>query len=170
MNHVLRYARLSTPLGTLFAAATTKGLRALRFCEGAQVQGIVKDLRKQFPKEELVEDAESLRPLLEQVQDVLAGRRPGSDVPLDLVGTDFQKHVWQKLAKVPWGKTLSYSELAKKVGRPNAIRAVASCCARNPIVFVVPCHRILHKSGGLGGYYFGLDMKRDLLEREKTVC
>jgi AraC family transcriptional regulator of adaptative response/methylated-DNA-[protein]-cysteine methyltransferase len=164
---VLRYARLNTPLGTLLAAATSKGLRTLRFCEGGQFDGAVKELRKENLDAELVHDEAALRSLLEQIGDVLAGRLAGDKVPLDLVGTAFQKRVWQTLAKVPWGKTLSYTELAQKAGRPHAVRAVASCCARNPIVFVVPCHRILAKGGGLGGYYWGLQMKRELLEREK---
>src|SRR5690349_4102079 len=98
MEPILRYARRSTPLGTLLAVASPNGLRALRFCEGAQLEQNLKELRRQSPKEALVEDADSLRPLLDQVQEVLAGRLPGDKVPLDPVGTPFQKRVWKTLA------------------------------------------------------------------------
>ena len=108
-----------------------------------------------------------LQPLLAKVTRVLAGRLPAERIPLDPAGTPFQKRVWRKMLEVPWGQTLSYSDLARKVGKPRAVRAVASACARNPIACIVPCHRILRKGGGLGGYYWGLEKKRELLEREK---
>jgi AraC family transcriptional regulator of adaptative response/methylated-DNA-[protein]-cysteine methyltransferase len=165
---VVRYAYLSSSLGNLLAAFTGKGLCALRLCETDQIANILNDLRQQHPQAEIVEDAPTLQPRLAEVKDVIEGHVPATAIALDLVGTPFQKKVWQTLAKVPWGKTLSYSELARKAGNPLAIRAVASACARNPIAFVVPCHRILRKGGGLGGYYWGLEMKQSLLEREKT--
>ena len=92
---------------------------------------------------------------------------PAASLPLDLIGTDFQKRVWRELLKVPWGRTLTYSELARKIGEPTAVRAVASACARNPVAMIVPCHRILCKDGSLGGYYWGLPKKKRLLERER---
>ena len=163
----LRFAYLSTSLGTMLATATAKGLCALRFCHESQRSEDLAELKKQFPRTELKEDPDTLRFLLAQVEKVLEGRLPAARVPLDLAGTPFQKRVWQKLLEVPWGQTLSYSDLARQVGKPRAVRAVASACARNPIVFIIPCHRILRKGGGLGGYYWGLQMKQELLDREK---
>lgn len=166
-NAAVRYALWRTSLGDLFAAVTDRGLCALRLCEKREMSGILDELRRQHPHAELAEDADKLRDWQARVEDVLNGQAPADALPLDLVGTTFQKHVWQTLVKVPWGKTLSYTDLARKAGKPRAIRAVASACARNPIAFVIPCHRILSKNGGLGGYYWGLQMKRDLLEREQ---
>ena len=163
---VLRYARLETASGTMLAAATPAGLFALRFCARGKGTRIPADLRRQHPRVRWLEDPESMRPLLAQVAEVMAGRLPADRVPLDLAGTAFQKRVWLKLLQVPWGKTVSYSDLARRVGKPRAVRAVASACARNPIAGIIPCHRVLRKSGDLGGYYWGLEKKRELLARE----
>lgn len=169
MTDIIHYALWKTPLGNLFAASTDEGLCALRLCEDQrQVPEFTAEISARHGNVQMVEDAEWMRPLLRQIDDVLAGRATGDTISLDPAGTQFQKRVWKALVKVPWGKTLSYSELAKKAGNPKAIRAVASACARNPIAFVVPCHRVLHKGGGLGGYYWGLQMKQQLLERERA--
>jgi len=103
-----------------------------------------------------------------KIRQVLAGQLPASSVPLDPAGTVFQKRVWNEMVKLPWGSTISYSDLARRVGNPRAVRAVASACARNPITFIVPCHRILHKGGGVGGYYWGVEVKQRLLEMEQN--
>jgi len=168
MKHeVLHYAESQSPVGHIIAVVSHKGLAALRLVENDNPQKIVKDIAQQFPGATLVKDDRKIAPVLRQIEEVMSGRLAASRVPLDLHGTPFQKRVWKELARVPWGKTYTYSDLARKAGNPKAVRAVASCCARNPIAFVVPCHRILRKGGGLGGYYWGLDRKRELLEREK---
>lgn len=91
------------------------------------------------------------------------------DLPLDLQGSPFQLSIWQALLDLPQGQTCSYSELARRVGRPKAVRAVASACAANPVALLVPCHRVLRKDGQLGGYRWGLDMKRRLLQKEGAL-
>jgi O-6-methylguanine DNA methyltransferase len=90
------------------------------------------------------------------------------NIKLDMVGTDFQKKVWNCLCKIPSGKTLTYSELAIAVGKPKALRAVANACAANKIAILIPCHRIVPKSGGVGGYRWGAEVKRSLLELERV--
>ena len=91
------------------------------------------------------------------------------DFTLDAQGTDFQKRVWKALRAVPSGMTISYSELARQIGAPEAVRSVASACGANPIALAVPCHRVVAKDGSLGGYRWGVDRKRALLEREKRA-
>ena len=161
------YGSLSTPIGTFLVVASPKGLCALRLIEGRSMSALLDEVRRDFADADLVADDKAVGPLARKIEAVIAGRLAASAVPLDLRGTPFQKRVWQVLARVPWGETYSYSELARKVGNPKAVRAVASACARNPVTFVVPCHRIVRKGGGLGGYYWGSEMKRQLLEREK---
>ena len=166
-RNVLNYASLTTPIGTFLVVASPKGLCSLRLIEGRSEKAVLEEVRRDYPDTDLVADDKAVGPLARKIEAVIAGRLAASDVPLDLRGTPFQKRVWQELARVPWGKTYSYSELARKVGKPKAVRAVASACARNPVTFVVPCHRIVSKGGGLGGYYWGLEMKQRLLDREK---
>ena len=107
---------------------------------------------------------EFLAPRVRAVADALAGNEV--QVPLALVGTAFQKRVWDALMKIPRGQTRSYAELAASLGAPRAARAVASACAHNRVAVVVPCHRVIRGDGSLGGYRWGLDMKRGLLARE----
>jgi AraC family transcriptional regulator of adaptative response/methylated-DNA-[protein]-cysteine methyltransferase len=164
---VLNYASLSTAIGTLLVVGSAKGLRALRLVDGERLDAVLDKVREDNPHAELADDAKAIRPLLRQIEAVIGGRQAAAKVPLDMRGTSFQKRVWQALVRVPWGKTATYSELARKMGSPRAVRAVASACARNPVTFIVPCHRIVRKGGGLGGYYWGREIKRELLEREK---
>jgi O-6-methylguanine DNA methyltransferase len=97
---------------------------------------------------------------------ILAGRAPGTFPPLDLTGTDFQKSVWNALRKIPAGRTKSYGEIARAIGRPKAVRAVGGACGANPVPVLIPCHRVLAADGKIGGFSGGLDRKRDLLARE----
>jgi AraC family transcriptional regulator of adaptative response/methylated-DNA-[protein]-cysteine methyltransferase len=164
---MLNYASLTTPIGNFLVVASPKGLCSLRLIEGRSETAVLDKVRRDYPDTDLVADDKAVKPLARKIEAVIAGRLAASAVPLDMRGTPFQKRVWQELARVPWGKTYSYSELARKVGKPKAVRAVASACARNPVTFVVPCHRIVAKGGGLGGYYWGPEMKQQLLDREK---
>ena len=109
---------------------------------------------------------DAVAPILRQLRERLHGERETVDMPLDLRGSPFFLKVWQVMQKVPWGETWSYQELARRAGRPKAVRAAASACARNPICILVPCHRIISSDGSLGGYGGGLDMKRALLDSE----
>jgi AraC family transcriptional regulator of adaptative response/methylated-DNA-[protein]-cysteine methyltransferase len=163
----LHYTTMKTPIGDLLVIASDKGLCGLKLVDRS-LDTLLKDSRRSFKGASLEKDDKRLQLLTEKIQDVLAGRLDATKVPLDMRGTPFQEKVWQALARVPWGKTATYSDLARKAGAPKAIRAVASACARNPVAFVVPCHRILRKGGGLGGYYWGTEMKQKLLEREQA--
>jgi len=156
-----------TAVGRVLTAFTARGLCALRLLEGTTVAAELDDLRRKFPRAEFVEDRPAAGALAKQISAVLEGRQPASTMALDLHGTPFQKRVWQALLKVPRGTTWSYSRLAAKVGNPRAVRAVASACARNPVGLIVPCHRILRCDGSLGGYYWGVERKRALLELER---
>ena len=106
----------------------------------------------------------------EQVVAQLESPGEAIDVPLDVVGSAFQKSVWEALCQIPAGETLSYAEVAKRVGVPNGARAVGLACGSNPLAPMIPCHRVLRSDGSLGGYGFGLDRKRALLEREKRAA
>lgn len=105
----------------------------------------------------------------ERIQAALNNEALIDKLPLDLRGTTFQLAVWLELLKIPKGETLSYAQLAAKVGKPKAVRAIGSACGANPIPFLVPCHRILRSDGSLGGFAFGLTMKQQLLERENAL-
>lgn len=103
-----------------------------------------------------------------QIGEYLEGTRESFNIPLDLKGTEFQKKVWKQLQKIPFGKTISYKQLAERVGNPKASRAVGSANGKNPISIIVPCHRVIASDGSLGGYYGGCDLKTKLLEIENS--
>lgn len=167
MDQQLHYAPLTTPIGEFLVVASPKGLCSLRLIADGGLPKVLKEVRRDFPDATLLANDKAVAPLAAMIDAVIAGRLPAVKVPLDMRGTPFQQRVWKTLVRLPWGKTLTYSELAAKAGSPLAVRAVASACANNPVMFVVPCHRILRKGGGLGGFYWGLEMKRQLLERER---
>jgi AraC family transcriptional regulator of adaptative response/methylated-DNA-[protein]-cysteine methyltransferase len=166
-REVIRYGVGQTPTGRILVARTERGICALRLLDGTTPAAELVDLRRKFPAADFQEDSSAAKALIHQINAVLEGQQKASSVPLDLQGTAFQKKVWQTLLTVPRGKTWSYSQLAAKVGKPRAVRAVASACARNPVGLLVPCHRILRNDGSLGGYGGGLERKRALLEMEQ---
>jgi AraC family transcriptional regulator of adaptative response/methylated-DNA-[protein]-cysteine methyltransferase len=164
----IRWSMVDTALGKALVAATERGICAVEL--GDDAEALERCLRQEFPRARIERvDAgsdEFLAPRLQAVADRLAGLR--AEVPLDLMGTSFQKRVWDALMKIPVGETLSYSALAQQLGAPRAARAVASACAHNRIAVVVPCHRVVRGDGSLGGYRWGLPMKQNLLERERA--
>src|SRR5262249_34664769 len=117
---------------------------------------------------EIRRDDRALRPAAEQVQKLLQGSTGASQIPLDIQGTAFQQMVWTALRGIPRGETRSYAEIAKSIGKPKAVRAVASACASNPVAVVVPCHRVIQKNGSLAGYRWGVKRKAALLESEAS--
>lgn len=165
----IRWSLVDTVLGKALVAATVRGICAVELGEDAGV--LEQRLREEFPRANLQRvDAgndDFLAPRLRAVAERLSGH--DSEVPVDLVGTAFQKRVWDALMKIPVGQTCSYAELAGALGAPKAARAVASACARNRIAVVVPCHRIIRGDGSLGGYRWGLPIKQVLLERERAA-
>jgi AraC family transcriptional regulator of adaptative response/methylated-DNA-[protein]-cysteine methyltransferase len=127
------------------------------------------NLRREYP-EALIERApEALTDWASLIADSLSGTVDLSGIPLDLRATTFQRRIFEALRAIPRGETRSYAELAASVGRPTAIRAAASACARNPVALVVPCHRIVRSDGGVGGYRWGVDRKREILSAEGAV-
>lgn len=176
----IRWSIVATALGPALVAATARGVCAIEL--GDDEDALARKLRDEFPQARLSRvDAgrdEFLAPRVRAVAEALAGgharkRERGARAPaatpglaVDLIGTAFQKRVWDALMKIPSGETRSYAELAADLGAPKAARAVASACAHNRVAIVVPCHRVIRGDGSLGGYRWGLPMKRRLLERE----
>lgn len=162
----IRWSLVDTVLGLALVATTRRGVCMVELGDNADV--LESKLRDEFPKATLQRvDAgrdEFLAPRLRAVAERLAGR--AAEVPLDLVGTAFQKKVWDALMKIPAGQTLSYAGLAAQLGHPRGARAVANACGRNKVAVLVPCHRVVRGDGSLGGYRWGLPVKQRLLERE----
>lgn len=156
----IHWAVVDTSLGKMLVAATDKGVCRLSFGEGHEA------LERRFPEAELVEGGDEFEALLAQV--IAAVEAPGdfSHIPLDVKGTAFQEAVWRELRKIPLGETRTYAELAAAVGKPKAVRAAGSANGSNHVSVLIPCHRVIRTGGGLGGYAWGLGIKRKLLERE----
>lgn len=159
---VIRWAVVETTLGAMLVAATEKGVCRLSFDEGREA------LARRFPHAELVEGGEDFAALLEQV--VASVEAPGDSrhIPLDVQGTAFQEAVWQELQRIPPGETRSYAQIAAAVGSPGAVRAAGSANGANNVAVLIPCHRVVRSDGSLGGYAYGLEIKRKLLAREKS--
>ena len=164
---IIRYGLAQTRHGPVFVAATPRGVCMLQIIGPNEIPAALAEAEKLVPGCELVEDADALDGVFRQIEVVVEGGAP-APVRLDLRGTAFQRKVWAALQKVKRGATATYSELARRAGVPGSVRAVASACAQNPVSLFVPCHRIVRRDGGLGGYRWGLDRKRDLLRRERV--
>ncbi len=168
-GEAIRWSVVDTIIGAALVAATHRGICMVEL--GDDLAALEATLRREFPHALLQRvDAgrdEFLAPRLQAVAARLAGQ--AADVPVDLLGTAFQKKVWDALMKIPPGQTRSYSELAAQLGQPTASRAVASACARNRVAIVVPCHRVIRGDGSLGGYRWGLPLKQQLLQRERAA-
>lgn len=153
-----------TSLGPILVAATDKGVCRLSFNEGQE------DLRNRFPNAELVEGGKDFASLARRVVDAV--ERPGKasdDIPLDVKGTAFQERIWQELRRIPPGETRSYAQLAAAAGRPKAVRAAGSANGANNVAVLIPCHRVVRSDGSVGGYAYGPDIKRELLDRESSA-
>ena len=159
----ISYATVSCRLGCLLVGATGTGVCFVSL--GDSEEELVQALRERYPSAGLQRAVKQM-PWLKAVAGYVDGRTGALDVPVDVSGTRFQQRVWQELQRIPRGETRSYSQLARAIGKPSAVRAVAHACAVNPVAIVVPCHRIIREDGGLGGYRWGLERKRALLEQE----
>ena len=156
----IRWAVVDTYLGPMLVAATDKGVCRLSFNEGAD------DLAARFPAAELAEGGEGFSALLSEVVRAVEAPDQPHSVPLDVRGTAFQEAVWRELRRIPAGQTRSYSDIAAAVGAPRAVRACGSANGANNVAVLIPCHRVVRSDGSLGGYAYGLDIKRKLLARE----
>lgn len=154
-------------LGWMLLAATSAGICWLTF--GSKPGAMLEELRAAFPRAHLYGDQERLHSWFEKAREYLLLPREALDLPLDIQGTAFQSRVWRALLNIPLGKTESYGGVARRLGKPQAVRAVASACARNQVALLIPCHRVVASDGGLGGYRWGLRRKRDLLHRESQA-
>lgn len=161
---VINYATVASPLGRLLVAATDKGVCAVML--GDSDAALEADLLKEFPAAEIRHDEKPLRASLAAIVEHLKNKSPRLDLPLDIQATAFQRQVWEQLRAIPYGQTHSYSEVAKAIGQQKAVRAVARACATNPVALVIPCHRVIREDKSLGGYRWGLERKKKLLETE----
>ncbi len=162
----IHYALAQGYLGWVLIAATDQGL--CRIDLGDDPEALVARLRADFPRADLGEDGAGLADAEREVLALLEAPERGLSLPLDIQGTAFQRRVWAALQQIPAGSTVSYAELAARVGNPRGARAVAQACASNRLAVAVPCHRVVRGDGELGGYRWGLERKRALLEREEA--
>jgi AraC family transcriptional regulator of adaptative response/methylated-DNA-[protein]-cysteine methyltransferase len=160
----VRYAVVPCPLGRLLVAATERGV--CRVALGRTTRELTDLLRDELPEAERVRDEAGLERWIEPLVGYLGGEVPLPELPLDVQVTAFQRRVWRALRAIPEGEHLSYEEIARRIGRPTAARAVAGACAANPVALVVPCHRAVRKDGSQGGYRWGSERKRALLDLE----
>ncbi len=167
----ISYASTRTPLGLLMLGATDRGLCFVQF--GDSEAGLLEMLRSEYPQATLgAADAAMREPWEAWMQALgahLQGLRPQLALPLDLRGTAFQMKVWAYLQKIPYGELRSYTEVAEGIGQPAAVRAVASACARNRVALLIPCHRVIRGDGSMGGYKWGLERKRTLIDSERRT-
>jgi AraC family transcriptional regulator of adaptative response/methylated-DNA-[protein]-cysteine methyltransferase len=166
----IRYAIVDSPqdvLGRLLVAATSRGVCTVAL--GSSDADLTRILASEYPAASIVADAGGLARSTDAVIAHLAGREPRLDLPLDVQATAFQWQVWQALAAIPYGETRTYGEVAASIGRPQAVRAVANACARNPVALAIPCHRVVPLAGGIGGYRWGAARKKGLLDLEGRV-
>ncbi len=162
----IRYACTDSPIGRMLIAATDKGICSIQFANSEEE--LEQGLKQEFPFAVRRRGDQDLAELAAQVVHRISGVEPASTLPLDIQATAFQRRVWSHLQSIAFGKTQSYSEVAKAIRQPSAVRAVAHACATNPVAIAIPCHRVLRSNGNLGGYRWGLQRKKALLEIESS--
>ena len=161
----IRYAIVDSPLGKMLVAMSDKGVCGIAFADTAQE--LETQLNDQFSNARVVRDESALASAVEAMRDQLTEHPASFELPFEVRATAFQRRVWKALQDIPRGETRCYSDIAREIGRPDAVRAVARAIASNPLAVVVPCHRVIGKDGSLTGYRWGVDRKRTLLENEK---
>ena len=161
----IHYTIVDSPLGRLLVAATEKGICSV--CLGDDDSPLQAALQSEYPAADIGRDDADLSEEVNAILRYLRGQQPHLDLPVDVQATAFQWRVWQELRAIPYGSTRSYSEIARAIGHPKATRAVANACATNPAALVIPCHRVVREDGTSGGYRWGSERKRRLLEQEQ---
>ena len=164
------YASVAMPVGDILVAATERGIFALIIAAHAEMPSALDALRAYCPGLPLVPDADMLVAATTQLTEYLDGTRQAFDLPLDLVGTPFQRQIWDALLAIPYGDTVTYRDLACALGQPGGAQAVGGAVARNPVSIIVPCHRVLGSNGSLTGYAWGIHVKRWLIDHERRVA
>jgi AraC family transcriptional regulator of adaptative response/methylated-DNA-[protein]-cysteine methyltransferase len=163
----IKFAVGTCSLGRVLVAASDKGVCAIFF--GDETEALERDLKKQFPRARLVGGDKDFEQLAAKVIAFVENPRTGLDLPLDIRGTAFQHRVWDALRRIPVGSTASYAEIAKAIGAPKSVRAVARACGTNPVAVAIPCHRVIGSDGSLTGYRGGIERKRALLAKERKA-
>lgn len=163
-NTEIRFAAAECSLGSILVAATGKGVCAIFF--GDDPDALVRELQDRFPHAHLIGGDHEFEQLTAKIIGFVEAPGTGLDLPLDIRGTAFQHRVWQALRAIPPGQTVSYAELARRIGEPKAVRAVAGACAANKIAVAIPCHRVVRTDGSLSGYRWGVERKRILIDKE----
>ena len=161
----IRFAVGECSLGSILVAATARGVCAILM--GDDPDALARELQDRFARAALIGGDAGFERLVADVVGFIEAPRLGLDLPLDVRGTAFQQRVWQALQDIPAGKTISYTELANRIGRPKSVRAVAQACGANTLAVAIPCHRVVRNNGALAGYRWGVERKRALLERER---
>lgn len=162
----INYTITDCELGRILVARTIKGLCNVAF--GDDDAELEANLKSEYPKAEIVKDAAVLKGFVDEILTHLAGKKKRLDLPLDIQATAFQMQVWELLRKIPYGETVSYSQIAELLGDKKKVRAVAQACANNRVAVVIPCHRVVGKNGNLAGYRWGIKRKEKLLEIENA--
>jgi AraC family transcriptional regulator of adaptative response/methylated-DNA-[protein]-cysteine methyltransferase len=160
----IRFAIGQCALGAILVAHGERGVCAIAL--GDDPEALARELQDRFPKARLIGGDRDFEHLVARVVGFVEAPRIGLDLPLDVQGTAFQQRVWQALRQVPAGSTVSYAEVAERIGAPNAVRAVAQACGANALAVAIPCHRVVRRDGSLSGYRWGVERKRALLARE----
>jgi AraC family transcriptional regulator of adaptative response/methylated-DNA-[protein]-cysteine methyltransferase len=166
VNEEIKFAVGQTSLGAILVASSKKGVVSILL--GDDPDKLVHDLQDRFPKARLVGANRDYEALVARVVGFVEKPGVGLDLPLDVRGTAFQQRVWQALREIPVGETISYAEIAQRIGSPQAVRAVAGACAANKLAVAIPCHRVIRNDGALSGYAWGVERKRALIDREAS--
>jgi AraC family transcriptional regulator of adaptative response/methylated-DNA-[protein]-cysteine methyltransferase len=161
------YTIAKSPLGKVLVAATDRGVSAVYL--GDAENTMVAELHEEYPRAEIAPATDSFQRWVREIVQRIEGKQPRLELPLDLQATAFQRRVWQELQRIPRGRTRTYSQVARSLGQPKAVRAVARACATNPVSIVVPCHRVIREDGALAGYRWGLSRKERLLAQERAA-
>ncbi len=165
-SKVTQFAIGDCSFGAILVAATDKGVCAILLDD--DLDALVRDLHDRFPKAQLIDGDEDFEKTVANVVGFVEAPALSLDLPLDVRGTTFQQKVWAALREIPAGETASYGAVAKRIGSPKAVRAVAGACAANSIAVAIPCHRVVRNDGEISGYRWGVERKQALLEREAT--
>jgi AraC family transcriptional regulator of adaptative response/methylated-DNA-[protein]-cysteine methyltransferase len=160
----IRYLISESKLGFILVAETDKGICSVSMADTPEQ--LFRQLSSEFNKATLLQ-SEQVRGRMKAILEYLEGKK--LNLPVDVHGTEFQKRVWAAISRIPYGETRSYNKVAEEIGMPKAYRAVANACGANPVPLIVPCHRVIRKDGGLGGYGMGIERKKYLLAMEKSV-
>ena len=166
-KEAIRFAIGETTLGAILVASSVKGVAAILL--GEDPDALARDLQDRFPNATLIGADAEYEAIVAKVVGFVEAPEVGLDLPLDVRGTAFQQRVWQALRDIPVGQTLSYSDIAERIGAPTAMRAVARACAANRLAVAIPCHRVVRNDGALSGYAWGVERKRKLLAMEKAA-